>query len=182
MSDYAGFETEATPADLQVLMGLAAQQQELEVEIAAAEESVKELKKRLATISEFKLPEVMERLGMKEFTLKNGDSLKLDEKLRVKVPAKNKTEAYTWVEEHGGSAIVKRAFVIAFSKEQEKFARKFARDCAQRKNALPMEETRAVESSSLGKFLRDQRALGVDVPLPLFGAFNQKFVKATRKK
>jgi len=181
MSDYEGFEPTNSVRDLDALTGLAQQQQKLELQIEEAEEKLKELNAQHRDVSERKIPATMDALGMKTFTLKDGYTITIEEKLRVSVPAKNKNEAYEWVEKHGGSPLVKRAFVIAFTKEQEAFARKFKRDCDQRKNALPMEETMTVASSSLNKFLRDKMAEGVDVPMALFGAYPQKKSKIKTK-
>jgi len=180
--DFSEFQgNQGSESDLQTLTNLAAYQQELEDRIAETEKVLKDLGEKLRTVSWQQIPEMMEKLGMETFTLKGGHTIKVEEKLQLSVPKKSKDKAYEWVEEHGGSAIVKRAFVIAFDKEQEKFARKFKSDCERRKNALPMEETKAVHSSTLNKFLRDHMAQGTDVPLDLFGGFQQKIAKITTK-
>lgn len=178
-SEYQG--NQATASDLETLTNLAARQVEIEDEIAETEQKLKDLGEKLRTIAWQQLPEMMEKCGAEELTIKGGYKVKVEKKLQVSVPKKNKEKAYAWVEDQGGSALVKRAFVIAFDKEQEKFARKFKRDCEQRKNALPMEETKTVHSQTLNKFLRDKMADGVDVPLDLFGGFQQKIAKITTK-
>jgi len=178
-SDFQG--NQGSQSDLQALTNLAAYQQELEDRIAETEQVLKDLGEKLRTVSWQQIPEMMEKLGMETFTLKGGHTIKVEQKLQLSVPKKNKDQAYAWVEEQGGSAIVKRAFVIAFDKEQEKLARKFKADCDRRKVSLPIEETKAVHSSTLNKFLRDKMADGVDVPLDLFGGFQQKIAKITTK-
>lgn len=180
--DFSEFqENQGSTNDLQALTNLAAHQQELEDQIAETEAKLKELGEKHREVSWNQIPELMATLGVDTFTLKGGYTVKVDEKLQLSVPKKNKEKAYEWVDENGGSAIVKRAFVIAFDKEQEAFARKFQRDCAQRKHSLPMEETKAVHSSTLNKFLRDKMADGADVPLELFGGFKQRIATIKQK-
>lgn len=181
MSDYEGFEPTTSVRDLEVLTGLAERQQKLEAEIEAKEEELKELQKQHREISWKHIPETMDALKMRKFELANGFTVSISEKLRVSVPAKNRADAYQWVEENDGQALVKRTMVIPFSKEQEKLARKFKRDCEQRKVKLPMEETKTIASPTLNKFLTDKLAEGVDVPLDLFGAFRQRIAKIQNK-
>lgn len=179
--DYAGYEEEVTQTDLELLTNLAGQQQVLEQQIFDTEEHLKKLQAQHREISWKMLPELMDRINMRKFTLRNGYTVEVEEKLRASVPAKNRDAAYEWVERNGGSPLVKRAFIIAFTKEQEDWAKKFKRDCEQRKNALPMEETKTVAPPSLVKFLSDKLKAGDEVPLELFGAFRQRISKIKDK-
>ena len=179
--DYTGYEEDPSKTDLELVSGLALRQLDLEAQIEEKEEELKKLQSEHREVSWKQLPEMLLRLGLDGLDLTGGHRIVINEKLRVSVPAKNKKQAMEWVDEHDGSALVKRAFVIEFTKEQEKFAKKFQRDCAQRKNALPMEETKNVHSSTLTKFLNDKLRSGEEVPLELFGAYNQRITKIKKK-
>ena len=180
--DYSGFEEHATGTDLELVTGLAMRQQDLEAQISEKEEELKAIQAEHREVSWKQLPELMQRLNLDSFSLANGYTISINEKLRLSLPAANKQQAMLWVDDNGGSALVKRAFIIEFSKDQEKFARKFQRDCAKRKNALPMEESKTVHSSTLTKFISDKLKNGDEVPLELFGAYQQRISKIKHKK
>jgi hypothetical protein len=175
--DYSEYQEEPGDGDLEKLSNLAHQQRDLEKEIEAAEAKIKDLKAQHRELSWNQIPTLMDELRIKEFSTVEGFKIKVTEDLRVSIPKKNQTEAYDWIDDHDGSALIKRGFVIAFTKEQEPWARKFQRDCAQRKKALPMVETKTVAPATAKKFLKDKLEEGVDVPLPLFGAYRQRIAR-----
>lgn len=180
--DYSDFQEEPTAGDLEKLSNLAHQQRDLEAELDELDAKAKELRAQHRELSWNQIPTLMDELRMQEFKTTEGFKIKVAEDLRVSVPKKNQTEAYAWVDDHDGSALVKRGFVIAFTKEEEAWARKFKRDCEQRKKSLPMEETKTVASSTLKKFLKEQLEAGTDVPLQLFGAYRQRIAKVELPK
>jgi len=182
--DYSGYEEAPSEDKLQLLTDLATMQQDLEDRIAKEEEKLNELKSEHREISWNQIPLLMGELGIKKFTLANGFTIEVDEKLRVSVPKDEEKYAFAmaWIDDNGGSALLGRGFEITFDKSQEAFARKFKRDCEKRKIPLPMSEYLKIHSSTLTKFLTDKLAAGEEVPLKAFGAHMQKIAKITAPK
>ncbi len=173
--DYSDHIDESPSEDkLAELSRLVEQQRAAEERVSEAGESLKKAQGGLRDLNEHLIPDLMRELKINSITTQSGLKVEIKEQLRVSVPKKNKPEAYQWVDDNGGSALMKRGFVITFSKEEEKFARKFERDCAKRKMPLPMVETLAIEPSTLKKFLSDHLKDGTEVPLKTFGAYHQK--------
>lgn len=176
--DYSGhLDSSASPDKLELLTALARVQLELETQVAEKEEELKELKSRHREVAQQQIPLLMLELGVSQLKLANGAVITVEDTLRVSVPKKNITAAMAWLNSNGLASIVKRAFVIKFGRDDERWAAKFERDCKQRKKPLDIERTERVEPSTLKKNLQDLRGQGVDVPLELFGAYEQREAK-----
>ena len=175
-------KVEASEGSLEQLTALAIAQRELEGEIALAEDEVKRLETLHRRLAEVQIPELMQELGMEKFTLSDGFEVGVKEKWRVSIPQKNMAECVAFLDANEASGLVKRKFEIVFTKEEEKFARKFQRDCGQRKNALPMTETSKVESGTAKKWIINRMANGEAVDLSLFGAYRQRVAKVVAPK
>lgn len=179
--DYTGHEEPPAQDKLELLTDLAVQQQDLETKIQITEEKLKELGVQHRELAWDQIPGLMGDLNMQKFTLSDGYTIAINEKLRCSIPKDEERHlaAMTWIDANGGSALIQRGFHITFEKSQEKFARKFQRDCAQRVNALPMEEIFKIHNQTLVKFLGDKLEAGEEVPLQKFGGHHQRIAKIT---
>lgn len=175
--DYSADLPAPSSDKLEQLTKLAEHQQELEERAAQKEEEHKAAKALLRDVAEQQIPPLMAECNLKTFTTASGITVKVEEDLRVSVPKKNVPQCMAWLEGNGLASIIKRAFTIRFGRDDERWANKFERDCKQRKKPLDIERTRKVESSTLKKNLNQLREQGVDVPLKLFGAYEQKVSK-----
>ena len=175
--DYSADVPPAEGGDLATLANLAEQQREAELYVEQMEERLKSAQMRLLDLSDRTIPELMKRLGIKEFKTQSGLFIKIKRQLRVSVPKHRVTEAVAWVENNGGADLVKRAFHIMFGRDEEAWASKFERDLKQRKKPLRVERTQKVEPSTLKAFLEGKLEAGIDVPLETFGGFIQEQAK-----
>ncbi|MBB76547.1 MAG: hypothetical protein CMJ75_18740 [Planctomycetaceae bacterium] len=181
--DYGTDAAEQTSdVTLEDLQGLAKNFLEARALVAKKEEELKEAQAQERNLAEHQIPEAMEALGLSEFKTKTGFLFKLEEKIRASIPKKFSAQAFSWLEENGFGGLVKRKFVIAFGKDDEAWANRFAGDLKRRKRPLDAKQEKAVHPQSLAKFVREQLEEGESIPLELFGVYRQNVVKVEGAK
>jgi len=139
----------------------------------------------LASISEKRLPELMEELGCTQFTTQEGLSITVVEKIRASIAqgdAEKQQKAFDWLEDQGHGRLIKREFKIEFGKLEEAWANQFEGQLKRRKKPLRVTRKMYVHPATLAGFLTEQMEKGVEVPLEIFNGFPQKYSKLQRKK
>jgi hypothetical protein len=184
LHDYSEFEDQALKIGDNVLGSISSIAKDyLEAE-RAVEHFTAELeaaKKRFRVLRERTLPKALEDAGNLEDITIDGLRIERDIKLRGSIPKDKAEEAFSWLEEHGHGKIIKRQFQIEFGKDEDTWADKFERDCAQRKKPLALSRKKAVHPGTLLAFLRTELEKGDDIPLETFGVYRQNFAKVTAK-
>ena len=178
--DYA--EYEERPADvgdnvLKKAASLATEQLEAEKAVEEAQANLKAAQEKLRIISEHTIPNFMDEIDMNRFETGGGISIELSEKVRTHIKKEDKGEAHDWLEDNGRGAVVKRTFKIAFGRDDEKWANKFAADLRRRKRKLNVAVEKKVEPSTLTAMCKEMLEQGVDFPLELFGVLRQRYSK-----
>jgi len=181
--DYSAYVDEAPDSEkLSELGDLADQMSCAEQAVEKANEELSKKQEALKDLQERRIPALMDDLGVKTFTTTSGLTVEIKEQLRVSIPKDRKQKAMEWVEEHGGADLIKRLIMIAFGKNDEKWAKRVLSNLRRYKRPLPMEIVRDIPSSTVKKFLTDQLADGTEVPLELFGGYHQRQAKLSVKK
>ncbi len=176
--DYSAWETDEPGGNLMSrIEGLAQEQLDAEARVSALEAQLAEAKAAVTLVKETKLPNLLEeaQLGKSKVVTPGGLIINLKEAIRGTIPKGNEEKAHTWLEDNGNGALIKRTVTIDFNKDQEAWARKFMRDCAQRKKALNLKLVRGVHASTLRAFIKVSLADGIAIPLDTFGAYRQRF-------
>lgn len=182
VADYSQYKTPAKATEgLKELSIMAESQRSLETELSKAEDEVKRIKKELEMVAMVQLPNLMDNLEMSEFTTKDGLKVKIEENLRANIPKARAPEAIKWLDDNGHSGLVKRKFIIMFTKADETWAKKFERDCAQRKKPLDCAQEKSVHHRTLSSFIKEQLEAGIDIPMDVFGVFRQRVAKVHAK-
>lgn len=161
----------ANLARLAHLLGLANKR------IADLEEEVAKAKKEAQGIAERDIPELMDHLGLKTFTTSNGFRIDVKKVIRASIPAGNKERAMRWLDENGHGGLIKRTVQVAFSRDQEQQARALGAELEEQFDSVSTDLK--VESATLRAFIREQLEAGQDIPLELFGAFEQRIAEVT---
>jgi hypothetical protein len=178
MNDYSDFIDAASDSTaLAELAELVAQLAEAEQAMYDAEDNLRRAKQRVRQISEMQIPEVMDRVGVREFVTKTGAKISVKESIRCSVPAAKRAEAWQWLRDNGHGSLVKSTVSVSFGKEQIQDAELFRRQCEEQGMLVKSEEK--VEPATLKKFIKDSLDSGTDIPMELFGAYNQKQTKVT---
>lgn len=183
--DYSGHEETASPDQMALLHSLADKLDVADREVEALELALKEAEKRAQQLRENELPELMLSIGMKEFTTTAGAKFKLREEVRASFFAKDpqkREPAFAWLADHGHDGLIKNFVTATFSKGQDKTAEAFMEFVKTFDAPLNIAQKKDINHQTMLAFLRERLREGEDVPLELFGAFVQKFVKIERPK
>ncbi len=154
-----------------------------ETRVANLEAQLVEAKASVRLIEEKSLPDLLDeaQLSDSKISTPSGLEVSMSEVIRGSIPKGNEEPAFAWLEKYKHGALIKRKFVIEFGKDQEKWANKFQRDCAQRKRSLNLKRSKSVNPQSLCAFVRGQLKEGIDIPMKTFGVFRQRFAKVKVK-
>ncbi len=125
---------------------------------------------RLRQTREIDLPDAMRAVGMAKFELTDGTEIKIEDKLNgTKLTS---PEGLSWVEEHGGSSMIKCAVVLEMDRGDVETAREIyqtlrGHPAANRFKRLDIEQS--VHASTIAAFARELVAKGDDPPLEILG-------------
>ena len=150
-----------------------------ELEVAQAQENLKEAQRKERDISEHQIPELMDEVGVSEFTTKSGIKLAVSDNLRVSPPAARRQEAYDWLIARGFGDLVKHNVIIGFGRDEADQAESLSEHLMM--EGYTTKDERKVESQTLKKQIRTLLEEGEDVPLDLFGTTQYRQTKITQK-
>jgi len=161
--------------DMQRLNTLVHEQLLAEEEVARAEASLSRAKKKLARLSEYVIPDVMEEMGINEYKTNDGLTITLKQAIRASISEINRSDAFGWMTDHDHEAMIKTSIVIEKpallddfdNAEQIKEALQFVMD------SLPSSENKSIHSSTLSAFIRDKLEDGEEIPMDTFSVFRQ---------
>ena len=159
------------------IANLAKMQLELQKKVEDAEQALKNAEGELRRIAEDLLPSAMAEAGMKSFTLENGSKITVKDDIAASIPKDAVGEAYHWLRSNGFGDIIKNTVSVDFNKEEDQHAAELLAYCQE--HQYPATNKQSVHSATLKAFLKEQMAIGVDIPLELFGAY--PFQKAVIK-
>ncbi len=178
---YAEFQTDKLDTDkLTGLTNLVTTMREEETAVADLEAKLKHAKERLRDVAERQIPDLMDEVGLKDFVTSEGLKVTIKRTIRASIPTGNKESAMAWLDDHGHGALIKRMVNVAFNPDEEDKAAALMQDL---KSDFPMVKTdRRVESATLRAFIREKIEAGDEIPLELFGAWEQRIAKVEVKK
>lgn len=183
MHDYSEFQdVEQEKTQLAKLHDAVESQTELEAKIASQKAELKESEQQLKTLTTRTIPDLMDILGMSEFTTRGGHKVAIKEIIRAAIPKKYLNEAIQWLFDNGHERLVKQDCVISFGREDESWARQFLGQMKRRKRPLNAVWKRGVHSQTLSAWAREKLSEGVDFPADLFGLFRQRVSKVDMPK
>ena len=156
----------AIPKD-EVLMNVAELAQlmvQKEADVEAAEERFKELKEELRVLSEFKIPQAMQSIGMTEFKIDDGEGHSSKVTVRPFYTGRITDDAaYIWMEENGYGDLPKRNLIIPYDPNVAALLAD---------NRVEYEDKRSIHHMTLGAFIKE-RALAKDPVDPvLFNVYS----------
>ena len=178
MYDYGDDAVAAPSGDnsLGMLRSLAGEQRALEQDVARLERELVEAKERLRQVSEVRLPEAMEELGVPEFSTIDGLRIKIKEVVRASMGSGEleKSRALDWLEQNGHGKLIKRVLEVPFGSGQDQYDRARGLQADLLDKGLHASFERKVESSTLRAFVTEMLAQGRDIPLDVFKVLRQR--------
>lgn len=171
--DYSAYigQGHNRPEEMQEIIALAKAQHMAEIKVEKAEAFLKTVKEELREISEQKLPQKMEALGLPEFKTDEGITVSVSEKIRASIPVENRPKAYSWLEENKFDGMIKTTVTIAFKRGDLENAKKLATALQSSGHIANVE--RKIEPMTLLSFVKEHLRAGKDIPLDLFGVYRQ---------
>lgn len=154
---------------LQQVAELAKMQQLLEEEIKEKELMLKTTQESLRRIQEDLLPSVMQEIGLKSFVLTDGSTITIKDDIACSISKDGKPAAFLWLRSNGHGDLIKHTVSIDFNKEQDDKAVSFLAFCE--KHNLQAADDLKVHPQTLKAFIKEQLAMGKEIPLDLFGAY-----------
>ena len=156
-----------TPVDdnsLAVCRQLAEEQMSAERKVADCETALAKAQDDLRQIAEKRLPELLDQLRMKDFSLQDGSRISLEETVRVNVSEANREKAIAWAESIGKGGVVKREVTFRFGKGDEEKADKVIAAAKTVDPKLKGEVKKKIEGSTMRATVVEALEQGVDVP------------------
>ena len=179
MQDYSAYDQAVTDTSadsdsaLAQLQRLADQQAQQAAEVAELEAKLTRAKEALRITAENLLPEALDRVGIAEFKTSSGLVISLKEQVRCGITEERAQKAFEWLREHGRGALIKRRIAFDFGTGEEDRVDKLV-ELLERNEFSEFDDKQAVNPQTLGAFVRNALAEGLDIPLDLFGVFRQR--------
>lgn len=180
--DYSAYtDGDAAPeGDLGVLANLAEQGRTHQDEVERLQRELKKAQDQLKDVVEFKIPELMDKVGMEKFSTKNGLNIAIRETIRASMGSGvAKEKNLDWLEAEGHEAVIKMGVEVPFGKSAEERETAKALAAKLREEGLPATFARKVEPSTLSALIRELLEEGRPVPEEAFGVFRQRVAKIT---
>lgn len=178
--DYSEFTESPTVSGFDTLDNLIRDMLDTQSEVDELEADLKKAQARQRDLSERQIPEQMDEMGLREFTTQDGFEIKVTRKLRHSLTRERQAAAFRWLEENGHGDIIKRVVGVPFASNEGDEAAGLLQDLQDR--GLPVSLDRKVEASTLKALLSQLLTEGINVPLEVFGAFEQRGTKVSTKK
>lgn len=161
------------------LQSLAQEQADAEAALALAELEVEKARNRVAKVSETDIPELMESLGLKDFTTMTGFKIEVGEKVRCGITKDKSSKAMEWLESHKHGKMIKRVLKHEFQKgDAEKVEQ--AVEALKKIGLTDAEISASIHSSTLLAWVNEMLREGKEFPQDLFGVHKQRYSKITR--
>lgn len=145
--------------------------------VAGLEEELKEAKGEHREIEREMLPELMAELGLSEFTLSSGKTIKVEADVTCSITEKNRNLALRWLRDNDFESLIKTEVKVVMPRGEYESAMKLAEELSQNYDGVEAKES--VHASTLKSFIKEQMAEGRTPPIDLFSIF--AFNKATVK-
>ena len=165
------------------IQSLADQVERLEsvaTDIDAAEQNLKDLKKKRDHISGEVIPTMMSEMGLAELKLHDGSHLKVSTSYRATITEANKAAAFNWLRENGLGDIIKNEISVSFGRNEDNKAADYAA-LAQERGYQPTQKLK-VEPMTLKALVRERIEAGKEMPTEIFGVFSENKTTIKRNK
>ena len=153
---------------------------ELEDEIKADEESLKNKKKEIERISGEVIPTMLSEMGLSSLKLADGSAVDVKPYYTANISIANREAAYGWLRSNGLGDIIKNDITVSFGRNEDNKAAQYA-NLARGQGFEPTQKLK-VEPMTLKALVRERIEAGKDMPMDIFNVFVGNRTKITRKQ
>ena len=151
----------------------------LEDEITNAEKSVSKLKEQAKQLSQFEIPEMMEKMHITKLKLKDGESVEIKKIYGASIPQEHQEAAFTWLRNNDLGDIIKNDITVTFGRGEDNKAAEYA-TLAQGQGYEPVQKI-GVHPQTLKAVVRERLESGREMPSDLFKTYAGNSTKITRR-
>jgi len=166
----AAEDVTATNEQLKQVSQLVAAIRSQEALVASLDEQKKDAERHLRLLVEEDLPAALDEAGIPEFKTADGAHVKVEQKLYMSVPKKNKPALALWLLGHGHGALVQSDVVVKFKKGEADKVNE-AVDLLATHGFPVVHIDESMHTGQLKALVRELLDEGEDVPMELFGAY-----------
>lgn len=152
-------------------------QRRAEQDVERLEKELRDAKATLKDVSEHQIPNLMDEMGLEKFKTKKGFTIQVKKKLRLSIAGDKKQPAIKWLEEHGYGDVVKRLVSVPFGVNEGEKVDMLIDELSPRYPGINLDSK--VEPQTLTALITKLMKDGVDVPLEVFGGYEQRTTKIT---
>ncbi len=151
-----------------------------QLDLVTLTDAVKKLSEEIAVIETSELPEAMDELGLKKFTLTSGEEVKVDDVVRASIPVASPRapEAYKWLIDNKHGDLIKTEITTALGRGEYEKAKEIC-EYIKTKFGVDAAAAQAVHHGTLSAWAKEQLQAGKTLPMELLGVFAGR--KATVK-
>ena len=153
---------------------------ELEDEIKADEESLKNKKKEIERISGEVIPTMLSEMGLSSLKLADGSAVDVKPYYSANISIKNREAAYNWLRSNGLGDIIKNEITVSFGRNEDNKAAEYA-NLAKGQGYQPTQKLK-VEPMTLKALVRERIENNLEMPMDIFNVFVGNRTKLTRKQ
>ena len=168
-------------SELQKLSSNIQKQLDYDIQIEELEETLKELKRERAILSEDTIPQQMQELGISDTTMADGSRVTIKEGFHCRIPKDKIEEAHTYLRENELGDIIKNQVTTSFGTGEDNMAGDLAGHIQDRYGITP-DVKESVHPSTLKATLKKRHEEGLSDPDDLFGIFIRPETKITKGK
>jgi hypothetical protein len=166
----------------------------LEEEIRALENQLKDKGQTLKKLTEQELPDLMQELNVKDFTLTNGAKIGLVDIVSASIPSagqinrakgdvkeellSRQKRCHNWIRKNYGEALIVSNIEVPFGKHEDKKCSEFKKQL--RKDKVFYNESTGVHPQTLKAFIRECLGKGINVPVEDFRLYTGQKVQIRR--
>jgi hypothetical protein len=180
--------------EIGAIANMATRMLELENEIALIEEATKQMKQDLAKLAEQDLPELMQELNIRNFTLSNGAKVEVNEIISGSVPSATAIDrakgddkvaleirqqhCFDWLRANGAGDLIKSNVEVQFGRDEDDACNTFIDELQDRH--IYYKRAKAVHPGTLNSFIKERLSEGKEVPHDLFRIYTGRKAKIRR--
>tara|TARA_R110000765_G_scaffold22398_1_gene57247 strand:- start:30 stop:605 length:576 start_codon:yes stop_codon:yes gene_type:complete len=152
-----------------------------ELKVSDLDDKLKAAKAKLMQLTDYDLPDIMQEIGLTDFTLEDGSKLSIKQTYGSRIPVEHREAAFAWLKTHGHDDIIKNVVSVPFGRGEDTTAVEFM-ELAQTNGYLP-DQKREVHPQTLKAFVKEQLEKGKAIPMDLFGVYtgHRATIKRSRK-
>lgn len=159
------------------LSTLVRQSMEIEDDIAATEQQLKDLKYRKRKVNEEDIPALMNEMGMDSIEV-DGNKVKLRQFVHARISEEKRDEAFAWIRSIGEGDIIKNDVTVSFNAGQDNVAGAVV-DELRSKGLDPAQKTH-VHPMKLKAWVKERIEKGKEIDFDTFGVHVGNEAKISR--